>query len=89
VREAGLVGVIAVNGTKVAATVSEEQTVDYEQIAREILAEAKAIDAAEDELYGAARRDELPLELSRRPNTTAGSTDSEDADDPQCGPNGA
>lgn len=32
----------------------------YEQIAREILEEATEIDAAEDELYGAARGDELP-----------------------------
>ena len=39
---------------------NEGQTLDYEQIAREILAEAKAVDAAEDELYGEARGDELP-----------------------------
>jgi Transposase DDE domain len=37
---------------------------DFEQIAREALAEAKAIDAAEDELYGDRRGDELPPELS-------------------------
>ena len=36
---------------------------DYERIAREILEEAKAIDAAEDELYGEARGDELPAGL--------------------------
>jgi transposase len=60
--KAGLVkvGVIAVDGTKLGATVNEGQTLDYEQIAREILAEAKAVDAAEDELYGEARGDELP-----------------------------
>jgi len=46
------VGVIAVDGTKVPASVNEDQTLDYEQIAREILAEAKTVDAAEDELYG-------------------------------------
>ena len=40
--------------------------VDYEQIAREILEEADAIDAAEDELYGDARGDELPPELADR-----------------------
>jgi hypothetical protein len=34
----------------------EFQAGDYEQIAREVLEEAKAIDAAEDELYGEARR---------------------------------
>jgi transposase len=64
--KAGLVkvGVIAVDGTKVAAIANEEQTLDYEQIAREILAEAKATDEAEDERYGEARGDELPPELS-------------------------
>jgi hypothetical protein len=33
-------------------------------LAREIIEEAKAIDAAEDELYGDARGDELPEELA-------------------------
>src|SRR3954470_6952966 len=49
--EAGLVGVgvIAIDGTKVHANASERATRDYEQIAREILAEADAVDAAEDE----------------------------------------
>ena len=37
---------------------------DYEQIAREIIEEAKAIDAAEDELYGEKRGDELPEQLT-------------------------
>src|SRR3954452_20184933 len=64
--EAGLVsvGVIAIDGTKVHANASERATRDYEQIAREILEEAKATDAAEDELYGDARGDELPEEFS-------------------------
>ena len=57
------VGVIAVDGTKVHANASRDATLDYEQIAREILEEAKAVDAAEDELYGEARGDELPPEL--------------------------
>jgi transposase len=63
---AGLVGVglIAVDGTKLAANASREQTMDYERIAREIVEEAKATDAAEDELYGQARGDELPPELA-------------------------
>ncbi len=39
---------------------------DFGQIAREILAEAKAIDEAEDELYGDARGDELPEQLRTR-----------------------
>jgi transposase len=60
--KAGLVqvGVIAVDGTKLPATANEDQTLDYEQIAREIIAEAKAVDAAEDERFGDARGDELP-----------------------------
>jgi transposase len=63
--EAGLVkvGVIAVDGTKVHANASRDANLDYEQIAREILAEAKAVDAAEDEQFGEARGDELPPEL--------------------------
>jgi transposase len=66
--EAGLVStaVLAVDGTKVAADASERATRSYEQIAREILAEAGRIDAAEDELYGDKRGDELPPELATR-----------------------
>jgi hypothetical protein len=55
--------VIAVDGTKLPASVNRDQTLDYEQIAREIVAEAKAVDAAEDERYGDARGDELPPEF--------------------------
>jgi transposase len=58
------VGVIAVDGTKVNANASRNENLDYEQLAREIVEEAKAIDAAEDELYGQARGDELPEEFS-------------------------
>ena len=57
------VGVIAVDGTKLHANASRDENLDYEQIAREILEEAKAVDAAEDELYGEARGDELPEQL--------------------------
>src|SRR5215210_3615633 len=57
------VGVIAVDGTKLHANASRDENLDYEQIAREILEEAKATDAAEDELYGDARGDELPEQL--------------------------
>jgi len=62
---AGLVstGVVAIDGTKLTANASREANLDYERIAREILAEAKATDEAEDELYGQARGDELPEEL--------------------------
>jgi len=58
------VGVIAVDGTKVAANASRNENRDYEQLAREILEEVKAVDAAEDELYGDARGDELPAEFA-------------------------
>jgi hypothetical protein len=56
--------VVAIDGTKMHANASRDQTVDYERIAREIIEEAKAIDAAEDELYGDKRGDELPPELA-------------------------
>ena len=63
--KAGLVstGVVAIDGTKLAANASREANLGYERIAREILAEAKATDEAEDELFGEARGDELPEEL--------------------------
>ena len=63
---AGLVrvGVIAVDGTKVAANAAPQATRDYEQIAREILAEADQVDTAEYEHFGDARGDELPPELA-------------------------
>ncbi len=64
--EAGLVGVgvIAVDGTKVHANASRAAARDYEQIAAEILAEADAVDRAEDERFGDVRGDELPPQLS-------------------------
>src|SRR6516165_10545026 len=63
--EAGLVKpeVIAVDGTRMAGSANSDATRDFEQIAREILAEHKATDEAEDERYGDARGDELPEEL--------------------------
>jgi transposase len=54
------VGVVAVDGTKIAAAATHHATRSYEQIAQEILQDAARIDAAEDELYGEARGDELP-----------------------------
>src|SRR5215216_2611232 len=64
--QAGLVrvGVIAVDGTKVHANASERATRSYEDIAREILEDAAAVDAEEDERFGDARGDELPSELA-------------------------
>jgi transposase len=66
--EAGLVkaGVIAIDGTKLAANASRDADRDYDQIAREILEEAQAVDRAEDERFGEARGDELPPHLSTR-----------------------
>ena len=63
--KAGLVGsgVVAVDGTKLSASASRDANVDYDRIAREIIAEAIATDEAEDEQHGDARGDELPPEL--------------------------
>jgi transposase len=63
--KAGLVevAVLAIDGTKLEASASNHATRSYEQIAEEILAEAGRIDAAEDELHGEARGDELPERL--------------------------
>ena len=57
------VGVIAVDGTKVHANAARDANRGYEQLAREILEEAQATDAAEDERFGDARGDELPEEF--------------------------
>ncbi len=64
-KKAGLasVGVVAIDGTKVHANASREANRSYDQIAREILAEAAETDRREDELYGEARGDELPEQL--------------------------
>jgi transposase len=64
-NRAGLVtvGVIAVDGTKVHASASHHNNLDYERVARAILAEADRIDREEDEQFGEARGDELPEHL--------------------------
>ena len=64
-KEAGLVkvGVIAIDGTKIAANASLDANAGYERIVREILDEAEENDRIEDELYGDARGDELPEQL--------------------------
>jgi hypothetical protein len=66
--QAGLVrpGVVAIDGTRMAGNASRESTLDFAAIAREIIADARAIDAAEDEEYGDARGDELPEQLRTR-----------------------
>src|ERR1022692_3090581 len=72
-RESGLVkvGVIAIDGTKIHANASHHSNLDYDQLAREILKEAADVDAAEDELYGEARGDELPEHLQTREGRAA------------------
>jgi transposase len=67
--QAGMVrvGVVAVDSTKLAADASLGANRTYEGLeaeARRIVEEAGAVDAAEDELYGEARGDELPEELA-------------------------
>lgn len=68
---AGLVsvGVLALDGTAIAADASQAATRSHESIREEverILGEAAAVDAAEDEQLGDARGDELPPELVDR-----------------------
>ena len=60
--KAGLVnvGVVAVDGSKIAASATHHANRSYEQVAEEIVREAGELDAAEDELFGEARGDELP-----------------------------
>ena len=77
-QEAGLVklGRVALDGTKVKASASKHKAMSYgrmderetalEAEVTRILEEAEAIDAAEDELYGDARGDELPERLRTR-----------------------
>jgi transposase len=66
--EAGLVdvGVLAVDGSKFAASASDSAIRAYEEVAAEVLAEAAEVDAAEDEIHGEARGDELPEHLRSR-----------------------
>jgi transposase len=63
--KAGLaqVAVLAVDGTKIQANASRNENLDYEQIAREIVDQAIATDAAEDEAFGDGRGDEMPEPL--------------------------
>ena len=62
---AGLVrpGVVSIDGTRIAGNASPELNYKFDQIAREIVAAARATDEAEDERYGEARGDELPEQL--------------------------
>jgi transposase len=78
-REAGLlkVGRLALDGTKVKANASRHKAMSYDRMTSEeqrlqqeiddLLSQAQAADAAEDEQHGAdLRGDELPAELARR-----------------------
>ena len=77
-QAAGLarLGRVAIDGTKLKANASRHKAMSYGRMAEReaalraevqaILAEAEAVDAAEDKLYGDARGDELPPELRRR-----------------------
>jgi len=62
---AGLVKpeLVAIDGTRMAGNASPGANLKFEQIAKEIVAEHKATDEAEDKLYGQARGDELPERL--------------------------
>jgi transposase len=67
--EAGLatVGVVAVDGTKMAANASLRSNRTRDQIeaeVRQMMGEAAAVDAEQDRLFGERRGDELPEELA-------------------------
>lgn len=59
-------GVVAIDGTKIAANASAWANRTRKQLAEEILAEAELIDTAEDEQLGDRRGDELPGPWSDR-----------------------
>jgi transposase len=62
---AGLVrpGVVSIDGTGIAGNASPEVNHEFEQLARESVAETRATDEAEDEEFGDARGDEPPERL--------------------------
>jgi hypothetical protein len=66
--EAGLVrvGVIAVDGTKIAANASRDCSRSYVSIVEELLADAEQADREEDERHGLDRGDEPPAGLRSR-----------------------
>src|SRR6266849_6500998 len=75
-------GRVALDGTKVKANASKHKAMSYQRMGekqrelqaevKELLAQAEAVDAAEDAQYGAGRRgDELPAELQRRESRLA------------------
>ena len=70
---AGLVdaGLVAIDGTKMAADASYFANRSLAELAAEILAEADRVDAEEDERLGCRRGDELPEGWSRRTDRRA------------------
>jgi hypothetical protein len=68
---AGLVKseIVSIDGTRFHANVSRDANVDYDQLAREVIADTIKIDDAEDEIHGEARGDELPEHLQSRRGT--------------------
>jgi transposase len=63
----GRLGLVAVDGTKMAASASKGANRGEQKLAElaaAVLAEAEAADAAEDAVFGDARGDELPAELA-------------------------
>lgn len=77
-RELGAprVGRVAIDGSKIQANASKYKAMSYGRMrdkgrqlsdeVKELLAQAEAVDAAEDAEYGADHGDELPAELQRR-----------------------
>ena len=56
-------GVVSIDGTRIAGNANPDVNFHFEQIAREVLAEVRATDEAEDQELGEARGDELPEQL--------------------------
>src|SRR3954452_18081796 len=72
---AGLVGlnIVAVDGSKVAANASREVNVDYERLAREVIQDARAVDADEDERFRESPRRRTAAGGGRFKEVSAGS----------------
>jgi transposase len=62
---AGLIkrGVVSIDGTRIAGSANPDVNLEFEQIAKEIVAETQVRDEAENAQFGEARGDELPEEL--------------------------
>ena len=56
--------VVAIDSTKIYAAASGQANKTYEQLAKEVVADAIATNRAEDEQFGDSRGDELPAELA-------------------------